>query len=76
MIQSIVLPKKNFTKSSAIKWIKDHNYIANFRGKGVDITKNTFRFRQVPPSYIKPDSYKTLSIPKGIKIITGTRRTR
>jgi hypothetical protein len=74
VIQSVILPKKNFTKSSAIKWIKDHKYIPNFHGKGVDITKNTFRFRQKAPSKIVPSSYKTQSIARGIKLVVGKKR--
>ena len=71
VVQSVVLPKKNFTLAEAKKWIKDKKYKVSFFVKGVDKTVNTYRFRQVAPSAINPKSYKMKSIKHGIKLVVG-----
>lgn len=50
VIQSILIPKSNFSLDEAIQYIKDH-YIF----KKVDIDRNTayYRFRQYTPRYLK-----------------------
>lgn len=61
-IQSVLIPKidqngKPRNLNDAKKWIKDHNFKLTYYGKGVDITPNFYRFRQLSPNtkhkYIK-----------------------
>jgi hypothetical protein len=44
-IQSLLFPKKHWTKSAAQKWCRDHDY-----KDGVDETGDHYRMRQAPPS--------------------------
>ena len=46
LTQSIVFPKSKFSQREAIKWLLDHKY----HYIKVDITPNTYRFRQHEPS--------------------------
>jgi hypothetical protein len=71
VVQSVVIPKKNFTLAKAKQWIKDNKYKVSFFGKGVDKTVNTYRFRQVAPSVIKPKTYRMKNIKDGIKLVVG-----
>lgn len=52
-IQSILFNKKLFNKSSAIKWLFDHNfsYIKTHE------TKNYLRMRQLDPAMLKSEGY-------------------
>jgi phage I-like protein len=43
-IQSLIFPKKHWSKASARRWAKDHDFAPS-----IDETKNNFRFRQRDP---------------------------
>jgi len=65
-VQSLVLSKKTFkTKSDASKWVKDHD----FRADKVDVTEDSFRFRQFSPGRCKEGSFRTISITTGVKAV-------
>lgn len=67
-IQSIIIPKSNFTKKKAYEWIKLHGFKTEFGNKkGPDITKNFFRFRQRAPS--KKYHYYVKALSNGIKLV-------
>ena len=46
LVQSIVFPKNKFSQSEALKWLYAHKY----HFYKVDITPNTYRYRQHEPS--------------------------
>jgi hypothetical protein len=70
-VQSVVIPKKNFSLSQAKKWIKDNNYKLTFYGKPVDLTVGFYRFRQMAPSNFDKKTYKTKVLKNGILLIIG-----
>jgi hypothetical protein len=45
-IQTLIFSKKNFTRESAIKWARDHD----FKSNNVDETSTSFRLRQKEPT--------------------------
>jgi len=71
MIQSILIPKANYTLAAAKKWLKDRGHEIVFEGKQVHETKDYYRFRQAEPK--KKYNYRIIKIPKskGIKFIVG-----
>lgn len=66
-IQSVLIPKKNFTFQKAKKYIRDNNYIF----KKVDITPNFFRFRQLEPELFDNKSYITKTLDNGVLLVIG-----
>ena len=52
-VQSVVVPKENFSQESAIEWVHIHN----FKLKKVDETEHFYRFRQLSPSYLRSNGY-------------------
>ena len=66
-LQTILIPKNNFTLEEAKKWIKDHKYRLSFGGKSVHITSHFYRFRQA--SFKKNANYHTLTIRNGIRFV-------
>lgn len=48
-IQSVLIPKKNFTMKQAVAWLNSKKMKTTFAGKKVDITDKYFRFRQRQP---------------------------
>ena len=66
-IQSVLIPKKNFTFQKAKKYIKDNNYIF----KKVDIAPNFFRFRQLEPELFDNKSYITKTLDNGVLLVIG-----
>lgn len=67
-LQSILISKNSYTKNQANKWIREHGFIENFKGKkGAHETDNYFRYRQKLPN--KQKKYRTSRIDKGIYFI-------
>ena len=66
-IQSVLIPKKNFTFQKAKKYIRDNNYIF----KKVDIAPNFFRFRQLEPELFDNKSYITKTLDNGVLLVIG-----
>mgnify|MGYP003651955892 CR=1 FL=1 len=67
IVQSIVIPKKNYTYSEAEKKVIKLGYSPTYRGKNVKEynagqTTNYYRFRQQPPTRFKENSFRTKKI--------------
>ena len=68
MVQTLIFDKETFeTAADAKKWAKDHD----FRSDKVDETENSWRLRQRNPNDFKEDSFRTISMGKGIKAVVG-----
>lgn len=67
-VQSVIIPRDKFSLAQAKAWIVENDYKTSFRGKGVDIKPNFWRFRQTPPSF---KDYRTKRIGHGIMLILG-----
>lgn len=63
LVQSIVFPKTKFSQSEALKWLLSHKY--NY--SKIDITPNTYRFRQHEPS--PGASYYSKTLENGVILI-------
>lgn len=63
MVQSIIFEKAYFDKSEAEAWAKEHDFKTN----KVDVTENTYRFRQYPPSRFSTFRIKPLT--EGVKAV-------
>ncbi len=64
-VQSLILKKPKFNRSSAKKWASNHG----FKHSKVDETKTSFRFRQFPPNNCKPSSFRTKSLTTGVSAV-------
>jgi len=70
-VQSVILTKsRGMTRSDAVKKITN----AGFKTTKIDITQNTFRFRQKPPSAFVKKTFRTKTIKPGLKIVIGVPR--
>ena len=66
MIQSLIFPRSDFSESQAKEWAKSHGY----KAPKTDITKNSIRIRQFPPSKIKSgDSCRTIPLGSEVKAV-------
>ena len=63
ILQTIIIPKDKFTLEQATNWVLSNGYDYN----GVDIKKNTYRFRQADPIY--PAQYYTKKLDNGIDLV-------
>ncbi len=73
-LQSLILSKDKFkTLAAAKKWIKDHDFKVNHKGKGPDETSTSFRFRQRDPGEFKEGSFRTIDFEgaDGVKAVIG-----
>lgn len=66
-LQTILIPRRNFTLRAAKAWIRKHGFRLTFFGKPVDITTNYYRFRQSDP--VQHAKYFTKVLPNGIELI-------
>lgn len=48
-VQSVIFAKSDWTLKKAHKWLDGHGYTKDFKGKGVDETSQSYRFRQMKP---------------------------
>ena len=64
MLQTILIPRSNFTLDQAIEWLKQHGH----SHKKVDETEHFYRFRQLPPGF---NRYYTKTLPNGIELVHG-----
>tara|TARA_R110001592_G_scaffold91079_2_gene267031 strand:+ start:269 stop:514 length:246 start_codon:yes stop_codon:yes gene_type:complete len=74
-IQSVIIPKKNYTYEEAEKKVEKLGYRPTYRGKNVKEynagqTTNFYRFRQKPPSRFDKDSFRTKRI-NDIYLVVG-----
>jgi hypothetical protein len=69
IIQSLILSKKRFpTKSKAKSWLKNQK---QFKFSKLDETRNNFLFRQLEPKVFKRNTFKTITLTKGVKARIG-----
>jgi hypothetical protein len=62
-IQSVLVPKATFSKSEAIKYVKDHFHYLKIDSK----PPNFYRFRQVDP--VKGSRYITKKLDNGVELV-------
>jgi hypothetical protein len=62
-IQSVLVPKSTFSKSEAIKYVKEHFHFYKIDTK----PPNFFRFRQIDP--VKGSKYITKKIDNGVELV-------
>jgi len=72
-IQSVIIPKNNFTLSQANKWIKLNKFKLSFYGKKVENKKSFYRYRQLAPHHFKKYRLKKVGS-DGIKLVLGIRK--
>jgi len=64
VVQSVLFKSSVYTLNDCLEWLKSHNYNHN----KVDIAKNFYRWRQVPPITLKRKgylNYRTISLNNG-----------
>ena len=67
-VQTLIFNKEVYkTTEAAKKWAKDHD----FKSDKVDETEDSFRLRQRNPSDFVPNSFRTITLDKGIKAVIG-----
>jgi len=67
-IQTIILSKDRFKNDTQAKdWIKENN----FSFTKTDEKENTYRFRQQEPTDFAENSFRTISISRGVKAVIG-----
>ena len=67
VIQSVLIPRDRFNLNEAKKWLRRHDFISNYKGKPVHITKNYYRFRQTKP--LKNAKYSILPLNDGVLFV-------
>lgn len=67
VVQSVIIPKSEFTFLQAVRWLIVNDYKTTFEGKRVHVTKNNWRFRQRAP--VSNNRYITHILPNKIKIV-------
>jgi len=67
-IQSVIVKrKKGLTKKGARSLIVN----AGFDFMKIDVTPNTYRFRQKSPSLFDKESFRTIKLKKGLSAVIG-----
>ena len=67
-VQSVMLLISGFKGlKDAEKWVEKND----FKNYKVDITEKYYRFRQLPPSRFKPNSFRTKKLSRRVSIIVG-----
>jgi hypothetical protein len=61
-LQTVLMPKKNFTKTETTAWAKKHKLKT-----GIDETANYYSLRQLSPEQFTKGSFRTMSWGRGIK---------
>lgn len=70
-VQTLVFSKDKFTTVEAVRrWISDHE---PFKADKIDVTRESFRVRQVAPGTFKEGSFRTIDIDTGIKAVIGRK---
>jgi len=71
-VQSVILTKsRGMSSTDARKKISR----AGFKTTKIDITENTFRFRQRPPTAFVKKTFRTKTIKPGLKIVIGVPKS-
>lgn len=67
VVQSLIFDKKTFDEAKARKWAEDHK----FHASKVDETEDSFRLRQRDPGEFEPNTFRTVSLTKGVQAVMG-----
>lgn len=67
VVQTLIFNKDKFSESKAKDWAKEHD----FKYGKVDEKENTFRLRQMNPSNLKKDSFRTIELTSGVEAVIG-----
>lgn len=70
-IQSVLLPRNDFSLENAKAWIKQNNFLTSYEGKSVHVTDKYFRFRQKDPSYFNEKTLRAKRLNRDIILIVG-----
>lgn len=71
-LQTVICSKERFdTLDAAKKWVKDHNFKVDHKGKGPDETSSSYRFRQRDPGDFQRGSFRTIELTDGVKAVVG-----
>lgn len=63
MLQTILIPRKTFSLSEAVAWVRDHKH----HHHKVDVSGNYYRFRQHTPEH--HGRYYTISLRNGVQLV-------
>jgi len=66
VVQTILIDKGRYSLEQAKKWLSDHDF-----DTGVDEKATVYRFRQREPGDFDANSFRTVSIAKGIQFVIG-----
>ena len=69
IVQTLILSRSKFkTVKAASKWVTDHGFKIR---KKPDVKETAYRFRQLPPSRFKKDSFKPILLTLGVQAVVG-----
>ena len=75
-VQSVLISRKYLSEKKAKEWIVKNGY----KLKKIDITKNLYRFRQLPPSHFDEKTFRIKVIKGGddrnIMLVVGKKKKR
>jgi phage gp29-like protein len=66
IVQSVLIDKAVYSLDEAKDWVSDHEFETD-----VDTKEDTYRFRQHNPEDFADDSFRTITIAKGIHYVIG-----
>lgn len=67
VVQTLILAKADFSKEEAIAWVESHD----FHAEKIDETEDSYRFRQREPSEFDQESFRTITLTKGVQAVVG-----
>ncbi len=70
VIQTVIISKDKFSKKQAADWMREYEFGKHLMSDA-DEKDKTYRFRQIDPSALKSDSFKTIDLKPGIKAVIG-----
>lgn len=66
-VQTLIFDKEFFSRTQAVEWASEREFSAD----KVDSTEESFRLRQRAPGEFKPESFRTITLTKGVKAVIG-----
>lgn len=76
-VQSIVVPMSIMSEKEAVRWIKKH--YGEHGVHKIDVTPNTYRFRQIDPDTIRKQGYihyKNKVLPNGVELVLAYKHPK
>lgn len=71
-VQSVLIPKSQYTQKQANAYIKKHKFNLTYKGKGVDVTDNYYRYRQRDPN--KFERFYIIKSKSNVKFVIGIKK--